>query len=94
MTLYVLCIHPVELRQFQKHTTTAMYDKKPHTYDVYSRSLWDWTLEQVKNPVLATHFQWDAQRLYKYNGREWVRFIDEPYTANRMWDVQVRVEFL
>jgi hypothetical protein len=44
----------------------------------------------VKDPVLAPHFQWDAQRLSKFNGKEFVRFIHEPYTADRFWEIQVR----
>jgi len=43
----------------------------------------------VKDPVLAPHFQWDAQRLSKFNGKEFVRFIHEPYTADRFWEIQV-----
>ena len=66
-----------------------MYNKQPNLYSVHARPVWEWVLDQVKNPLLASHFQWDAQRLYKYNGSSWIQFVDEPYTASRMWDVQV-----
>jgi hypothetical protein len=41
------------------------------------------------DPFLVPHFQWDAQRLSKFDGTKYVRFIDEPTTADRFWDIQV-----
>ena len=52
-------------------------------FKLRTRPLWDWALSLVKDPILAPHFQWDAQRLFKFNGKEFVRFIHEPYTADR-----------
>ncbi len=46
-------------------------------------------MELVTNPLLASHFTWDSCQLSKFNGSEWVRFIHEPWTADRLWDVQV-----
>lgn len=46
---------------------------------------------QVQDPLLAPHFTWDAQRLSKYNGTDWIRFYDEPWTADKFAQVQVRV---
>ena len=43
----------------------------------------------MNDPTLAPHFEWDAQRLSKFNGKEYVRFIHEPYTADRFWEIQV-----
>ncbi|KAG2092954.1 uncharacterized protein F5147DRAFT_747983 [Suillus discolor] len=37
---------------------------------------------------LAPHFVFDAQRLSKFNGEQFVRFIDEPWTANAFWNAQ------
>ena len=48
-------------------------------------------MDQIKNPRLAPLFVWDAQRIYKYNGESWVRFYDEPWTADRMWEFQVYI---
>lgn len=47
-------------------------------------------MSQVRDPLLAKHFRWDAQRLYKYDGTEWVRFYDEPWTAENFSKAQVR----
>jgi hypothetical protein len=58
-------------------------------FTLRSRPLWDWAISLVNDPVLAPHFQWDAQHLSKFNGKEYVRFIHEPYTADRFWDIQV-----
>ena len=46
-------------------------------------------MDLVRNPLLALYFEWDAQRLFKYNGTEFVRFIDEPWTADRWYEIQV-----
>jgi hypothetical protein len=46
-------------------------------------------MERVRDGYLAPYFQWDAQRLYTFDGTKYVRFIHEPSTANRFWDVQV-----
>lgn len=48
-------------------------------------------MDLVADPLLASYFEWDARRLYKYDGLKYVRFMHEPWTANRFWDVQVCV---
>jgi hypothetical protein len=58
-------------------------------FDFWCRSLWDWVLDLVENQSLARHFEWDAQKLYKYDGKKFIRFIHEPWTAARFWEVQV-----
>lgn len=81
--------------QFAKNVISAPYKGQEQEMDFYCRPLWDWILAQVQNPILAPHFRWDAQRLFKYDGRKskWVRFYHEPWTANKFWDVQVRQGF-
>ncbi|KAJ3509195.1 hypothetical protein NLJ89_g5347 [Agrocybe chaxingu] len=61
---------------------------KEESYEFWSRNLWEWALELVKNPLLAPHFTWDAVKLSKFDGAKFVRFIHEPWTANRWWEVQ------
>lgn len=53
------------------------------------RPLWDWAKELVQDPTLAPYFEWDAQRLSKYDGKRFERFIHEPWTADEFWDIQV-----
>jgi hypothetical protein len=43
---------------------------------------------------LVKKFRWDAERLYKYNGADFVQFIHEPWTADRWWRIQVSIKHL
>ncbi|KAH9901641.1 hypothetical protein C8Q73DRAFT_636091 [Cubamyces lactineus] len=70
---------------FLKHTVTAPYKKKERTFTMYCRSLFEWSLGLLKDPMLASKFIWHAQRLFKYNGTSWERFVDEPNTADGWW---------
>ena len=60
-----------------------------HQYPMYCRSLWDWACSLLKDLRVGPYFNFDAQRLSKFDGNSFVRFIDEPWTANQFWDVQV-----
>jgi hypothetical protein len=64
------------------------------TEDFWHCNLWEWAVDMVVNPLLAPHFVWDACELSKFNGEEFVRFIHEPWTADRLWEVQVFQYFL
>jgi len=77
------------LTPFKEHEITSSYGDENLTFPFWSRSLWDWALDLVESPWASQHFVWDAQRLYKYDGSSFVRFFDEPWTAQRFWDVQV-----
>ncbi|KAI0683945.1 hypothetical protein BC835DRAFT_1241405, partial [Cytidiella melzeri] len=70
---------------------TILYNGQPKTFEFHSRSLWEWIFSQVQDPLLAPHFEWDAQRLSKFNGTKWVRFYDEPWTASKFAQVQSHV---
>lgn len=57
---------------------------------MYARNVEEVIKEQLSNPRLAPFIQWDARRMYKWNGSRWVQFVeDEPCTGSLMWDVQV-----
>jgi hypothetical protein len=58
-------------------------------FDVYVRPLWDWALDLLDNSLLAPHFVWDAQRVFKHNGTCFERFYDEPWTGDQWWKIQV-----
>ncbi|KAG9317951.1 hypothetical protein JVU11DRAFT_1, partial [Chiua virens] len=62
--------------------------REEHTYEVHARSVWHWVLDLLNNPLLAPHFVWDVERLYKHNGVEFEQFYDEPWMADRWWDIQ------
>ncbi|KAG1882178.1 hypothetical protein F4604DRAFT_1879586 [Suillus subluteus] len=76
---------------FTKHTITVPYKQEERVYETHTLPLWEWALDLLDNPVLAPHFVWDAQRVYKHNGAEFERFYNEPWTGDRWWDVQSRL---
>jgi hypothetical protein len=58
-------------------------------YNVWYRPLWDWCQELVLDRQLFPEFTWHAMRYYQFNGNKFVRFIDEPWTADAWWKFQV-----
>ena len=79
--------------KFKKETFKVPYKDEEREHVMHYRPLWEWTLDLLNDEKLASHFVWDAQRLYKYNGNEWVRFYHEPWTGDRFWDIQVSYSF-
>ncbi|KAG1832600.1 hypothetical protein F4604DRAFT_1886959 [Suillus subluteus] len=77
-----------QMTPFKKHTITVRHKWEDLPFDVYTRPLWDWALDLLHDPLLAPHFVWDAQRLYKHDGTHFERFFHEPWTADRWWNVQ------
>lgn len=78
--------------QFEKLEITVPYNEEARTFSVWRRPLWNWALDLLRDRSLAPHFVWDAERLFKFNGESWVRFIHEPWTADAWWKVQVSDE--
>jgi len=76
--------------QFTKDMISVPFADKSWDFDVYYRDLWEWATDLLRDPCLFPHFTFDAQRLSKFNGESFVRFVDEPFTAQDFWDVQVR----
>jgi len=70
---------------------TVDYDGDLFPFDVYSRPLWDWCKELLMDRSIVSQFEWNAQRLWKYHGvnQKFVRFYDEPWTADDWWTYQV-----
>ncbi|KAL4061680.1 hypothetical protein V8B97DRAFT_2066336 [Scleroderma yunnanense] len=64
-------------------------DPELETFPVYHQSLWDWACDLLKDPHVGLNFVFDAQCLSKFDGTSFVHFIDEPWTANEFWNVQV-----
>ncbi|KAG1897930.1 uncharacterized protein F5891DRAFT_1129641 [Suillus fuscotomentosus] len=40
------------------------------------------------DPLLAPHFVWDAQQVYKHDGTHYEHFYHEPWTGDHWWNVQ------
>ncbi|KAF6751895.1 hypothetical protein DFP72DRAFT_991199 [Ephemerocybe angulata] len=78
------------LTPMELHTVKTEFKGIEKDHQFYCRSLWDWAVDLVKDPTLAPYFEWDAQRLFKFDAEkeEWVRFVNEPWTADRFYDVQ------
>ncbi|KAI5996963.1 hypothetical protein EDD15DRAFT_2528643 [Pisolithus albus] len=73
---------------FEKGVISIPHQKQDFEFDVHFRPLWDWAMDLLSNPILMPHFVWDAQHLYKHNGERFERFVDEPWTGNRWWNIQ------
>jgi len=74
---------------FNKKTIHVPYKQKDVALEVWSRPILNWATDLLHDPNIAPSFVWDAQRLSKFDGSRFVRFIDEPWTADDFWDVQV-----
>ena len=58
-------------------------------FDMYARPLWDWCTELLMDPSIVHQFHWNAEKHFKYNGDKFERFVDEPWTADSWWELQV-----
>ena len=78
--------------QFEELQITVPFKQTEHTFNIWQRSLWEWGLDHLRDKNIVKECVFDAQRLWKYNqgAESWERFITEPYTANRFWNIQVR----
>ncbi|RPD68252.1 hypothetical protein L226DRAFT_527358 [Lentinus tigrinus ALCF2SS1-7] len=73
---------------FEKSIIEVPYRKGTLEFDVHTRSSWQWALALIKDTTLAQHITWHAVKQFKFTDGEWVRFWDEPNTADYWWDVQ------
>ncbi|KAG1843288.1 hypothetical protein DFJ58DRAFT_717813 [Suillus subalutaceus] len=74
--------------KFTKDVISVPYDGEMRDFDIYYRDLWDLATDLLQDPHLFPHFVFDAQRLSKFDGQTFVRFVDEPYTVEDFWNVQ------
>ncbi|KAH9850401.1 hypothetical protein C2E23DRAFT_735177 [Lenzites betulinus] len=73
---------------FKTHTFTTSDKDGQMELTFHYRSVFEWSLRLLEDPLLAPKFRWHAQRLYKNSGDAWDRFIDEPHTADTWWDTE------
>jgi len=76
--------------QFQHHNIKREFEGEEKSYETWSRPLWGWIMDHLINPKLVRHFEWDAQRIFRFNGTGYTRLYTEPWTGNRLWDIQVK----
>ncbi|KAJ7914598.1 hypothetical protein B0H13DRAFT_2250692 [Mycena leptocephala] len=74
--------------EFVRGTVTIKYKDEDKTYDTYVRPLWDWARSLTQDPRLASSFVWDAEKAHKFDGETYVRFYQEPWTADAFWEAQ------
>ena len=92
-----VCRHSISLcsfadvLQFTRHELMGKNKQYEMMFDFWCRPLWDWVLDLVCNSLLAPYFEWDAQKLYKFDGEVFIQFFDELWTVKRFWEVQVRI---
>ncbi|KAG1843785.1 hypothetical protein DFJ58DRAFT_731459 [Suillus subalutaceus] len=68
------------LTPFQKQTIRVPYDGVDQEFTFHYQDLWDWACD-LQDPYVGPQFTFNAQRLLKFDGQNFVRFIDEPWTA-------------
>ncbi|KAG2043250.1 hypothetical protein BDR03DRAFT_1005327 [Suillus americanus] len=80
-----------KMTPFTKEEVTVSFCGVDQTFPLFHRSLWDWVTDLLQDPQVGPHFVFDAQRLSKFNGEKFVRFIHEPWTANAFWEYQSKI---
>ncbi|KAK7016112.1 hypothetical protein R3P38DRAFT_2543114, partial [Favolaschia claudopus] len=61
------------------------------TFDMYARPLWDWAVDLIKDPSLSRCFVWDSVKMFRHNGNSFIRFWNEPWTADALWEIQSKL---
>ena len=46
-------------------------------------------MELLMDPKIMQQFHWNAEKHFKYDGDKFEHFIDEPWTADAWWELQV-----
>lgn len=46
-------------------------------------------MDHLIDPEIVRHFEWDAQKVSRYDGEHSTRIFTEPWTGKRFWDIQV-----
>lgn len=74
-------------------TISSEYKGLKEDFEFHHRPLWECIVSQVEDPKLTPYFAWDAHRLSRWNGQEWVRIYEEPSSADMFWEVQVSASY-
>ncbi|KAG1730397.1 uncharacterized protein EDB91DRAFT_1059518, partial [Suillus paluster] len=78
-----------KMTPFTKEEVVVPFQGIDQTFLLFHCSLWDWAADLLQDLQVGPYFVFDAQRLSKFNGEKFVRFIHEPWTANAFWEYQV-----
>jgi hypothetical protein len=72
-----------------KEVISMTYNDEQLDFEVHYWDLWEWAADLLQDLRLFLHFTFDAQHLSKFDGENFVHFIDKPYMAQAFWDLQV-----
>ncbi|KAH9039002.1 hypothetical protein EDB85DRAFT_1860186 [Lactarius pseudohatsudake] len=81
----------LKLTPFESSTVSVSYNDEELKFDVYHRALWDWATDLVQSSQLATHFHWDAEKIFRCDEGSSVRVFNEPWSADAFWDAQSQI---
>ncbi|KAG1850262.1 hypothetical protein C8R48DRAFT_778238 [Suillus tomentosus] len=73
---------------FTQDVISVPYDGTVREFKLHYRNLWEWATNLLRDPQLFPHMIFDAQRFSKFDGKTFVNFLDEPYTAEAFWNIQ------
>ena len=46
-------------------------------------------MDHLMNKEVVSQFEWDSQKVQRYDGKGFTRVYTEPWTGDRFWEVQV-----
>ncbi|KAF8876252.1 hypothetical protein BD779DRAFT_1677860 [Infundibulicybe gibba] len=67
------------------------YEDEEFSFPFTHRPLWGWITDILSDPFLTSQCTWDAEILEKFDGKEFVRFVHEPWMGDRFWKVQSKL---
>ncbi|KAF9500138.1 hypothetical protein BDN71DRAFT_1577754 [Pleurotus eryngii] len=67
------------------------YDGEKMTFEMWYRPLWDWALSLIQDSSLVPYFEWNSQQLYKFNGTDFICFVDKPLTGEQLWNMESEI---
>ncbi|KAJ7824630.1 hypothetical protein B0H14DRAFT_3728340 [Mycena olivaceomarginata] len=73
---------------FETYKIKVPYKNTLVPFKMHARPLWNWALDLIQDPRVAKCFVWDAVKMHRHNGGSFVRFWNEPWTADAFWELQ------
>ncbi|KAJ7613048.1 hypothetical protein FB45DRAFT_759393 [Roridomyces roridus] len=73
--------------QFHKGTAEAKIWGETRKYSFFYRNPWEWIKTLLQDPSLACHSNWKSRKMFYSEGDHTERFVNEPWTGNRWWEV-------
>ncbi|KAH9036799.1 hypothetical protein EDB85DRAFT_2288078 [Lactarius pseudohatsudake] len=81
----------LKLTPFELSTVSVSHNDKELKVNVYHHALWDWATDLVQSSQLATHFHWDAEKIFRCDEGSSIHVFNEPWSADTFWDAQSQI---